>query len=200
MKDRILTLFCLLGMLLSFGVLVSWARSMMNCEGVTISHHYIKTIVEANQGSILFGRFQRIFDTPEDQSEWRSMMGPERLHDEDSWSMDGSRNMIVLSAADDSFLGFTAQSSVIEPPQRRFMIPGISTKRTMVQVPHWFLLLLIGGFPTWWLMHRNRLHRDRTKQGLCHHCGFEMGALYHLCPKCGERAPLPEGFSVIQTH
>jgi hypothetical protein len=200
MKDRILTLLCLLGLLLSFGVLVSWARSTMNCEGVTIWRHQCENIIEANQGTILFSRSHLVFDTPEAEANWRALMGPERLRYGDSWNSSWSRNMVVIASLDNSFLGFGAQSQVIDPPRRRFTIPGVAWQRTLVQVPHWFLILLIGGFPTWWLMRRSRIHRDLVKQGLCRRCGFEMGTLYHLCPKCGERAPLPEGFPVTQTN
>jgi hypothetical protein len=122
------------------------------------------------------------------------------MHESDSWNFNWSRDMMVISSLDSSFLGFGAESVVIDPPWRRFFIPGLSSRRTLVQVPHWFVILLLGGLPAWWLMRRGRIQRDRTRQGLCQRCGFEMGNLYHLCPKCGERAPLPEGFSVIQTH
>jgi hypothetical protein len=172
----------------------------MNCEGVSIWHHRCENIIEANQGMILFSRSHQVFDTPEAEANWREAVGVERWRDADSWNVNWSRNMIAIASLDNSFLGFGARSEVIDAPRRYFSIPGVAWQKTLVQVPHWFVILLIGGFPTWWLMRRSRIHRNRAKQGLCQRCGFEMGTLYHLCPKCGERAPLPEGFSVTQTN
>jgi hypothetical protein len=141
-----------------------------------------------------------MFDSPQAEEDWRDIMGIDRFHDSDSWSFNWSRDMIALSSLDNSFLGFGYESMVINPPQRRFFIPGVSSQRTLVQIPHWFVIVLFGGFPTWWLMRRGRIQRQRAKLGLCRRCGFEMGTLYHLCPKCGERAPIPESFPAIHTN
>jgi hypothetical protein len=200
MKDRIVTLLCLLAILLSFGVVVSWARSMMNCEGVSVYHGYCRYILQANQGVFRYSRMELAFDSSGARDEYVALTDPDHTRDRTSWNVSWSRDMIILAGIDNSLLGFGAESEVVDPPPRRFSIPGMTWKRTVVQIPHWFVIVLIGGLPTWWLMRRSKMHQARARQGLCRRCGFELGTLYHSCPKCGERAPLPEGFPVIQSH
>ena len=53
-----------------------------------------------------------------------------------------------------------------------------------IVIPYWFLILLSGAAPGWWLYtHRRRLHRVRN--GLCLRCGYDLRESKDKCPECG---------------
>jgi hypothetical protein len=198
-KERLLTIFCGVCMLLSFAAIVSWARSTVSSEGVTIGHRYSRVSLMASEGAILIIRGKLIFESEAVERAWRAAIDPDHSIDWNRWRVIWSRDMGLVSLPNGTLLGFGFDSAITDNT-RRVMMPGLKWKRTTVQIPHWAIVMLTGVAPGVWLYRRQRVRRSRLSRGLCRKCGFEMGELYHCCPKCGERAPLPEGFPVIETR
>lgn len=195
MKDRLIGIFCGTGLVLCFVTVVSWARSSVNSEGVTIGHRYSRISLAASEGAFVFVRGKLVFDTPDIEHAWRTAIDPEQTYDWNRWRTTWSRDLGLMGPPNGSTLGFGYDTSVADAT-RRVMMPGIRWHRLILQVPHWFVALIFGLGPGVWLYRRQRVRRTRLQKGLCRKCGFEMGNVYHSCPKCGERAPLPEGFAV----
>lgn len=59
-------------------------------------------------------------------------------------------------------------------------------QQTIVIVPYWPLLLLLGG--PWFFLHRwQRLRWARIASGACVHCGYDLkGIESDRCPECGQ--------------
>jgi hypothetical protein len=57
----------------------------------------------------------------------------------------------------------------------------------MATIPHWFLLLLSGVIPAWWMLrfHSKRRRERRQSQGLCMVCGYNLQETPNRCPECG---------------
>src|SRR4051812_6489935 len=199
MKDRLITIGCGLCLVLCFAVIVSWARSTVSSEGITIGHQYGRSSLAASDGAIVFIRGSLVFDSPEIEQAWRSAIDPQKSYDWAKWRFTWSRDLGLVGPPGGTTLGFGFDTSVADNNRRTMMMPGIRWHRMIIQVPHWALILLFGAAPGVWLVRRGQARRERVQKGLCRKCGFEMGDVYHSCPKCGERAPLPEGFPVIET-
>ena len=61
------------------------------------------------------------------------------------------------------------------------------TTRSVVAVPHWFLLLLFGTWPA--SVAYRRQHRSRHfAAGRCPKCGYDLRATPDRCPECGTAA------------
>jgi hypothetical protein len=199
MKDRLISFFCGFCLVLCFVVIVSWARSSMNSEGITIGHRYSRFQLSASDGAFVFARGTLLFDSPDIEDAWRNAIDPEHSYDWGRWRFTWSRDLGSMGPPSGSVMGFGFDTSVADAT-RRVMMPGIRWHRLIIQMPHWFVVVLLGLGPGMWMFRRQRLRRERHAKGLCRRCGFEMGNIYHSCPKCGERAPLPEGFPVMETH
>jgi hypothetical protein len=198
MKDRLLSIFCGVGMVLSFATVVSWARSTVSSEGITLGHRYSRISLVASEGSLLVARGRLSFDSPQIEQTWRNAIDPEKNYDWSRWRFTWSRDLGSVNLPSGTFMGFGIESTIVDATRR--LMPGIHWHRTTVQVPHWAVVMVMGAAPATWLYRRQRARWTRVSRGLCRKCGFEMGNIYHLCPKCGERAPLPEGFPVIDPH
>ena len=199
MKDRLISFFCGFCLVVCFVVIVSWARSSVNSEGITLGHRYSRYSLAASEGAFVFVRGKLVFDSNEVEQAWRSAIDPEHSYDWNRWRFTWSRDLGLMGPPNGSTLGFGYDTSIADAT-RRVMMPGIRWHRLILQVPHWFVAAVFGVGPGVWLFRRHRVRRARLSKGLCRRCGFEMGDLYHSCPKCGERAPLPEGFPVIDPH
>ena len=171
----------------------------MNSEGVSVAHGYSKISLAASDGSFVLVHGSLLFQSPEVEQAWRNAIDPDRTYDLDRFRITWSHDLGLMGPSAGSTLGFGYDSSIMDTT-RRVMMPGIRWRRTSVQVPHWFIALLFGLGPGLWMYRRHRVRRTRLQKGLCRRCGFEMGNVYHSCPKCGERAPLPDGFPVIDPH
>ncbi len=199
MKDRLISIFCGFCLVVCFVVIVSWARSTVSSEGCTVGHWYSRYSLAASEGAFVFVRGKLIFDSPEIEHAWRSAIDPEHSYDWSRWRLTWSRDLGLMGPPNGSTLGFGYDTAVTDAT-RRVMMPGIRWHRLIVQIPHWFVAVVFGFGPGLWLYRRHRVRRSRLSKGQCRRCGFEMGNIYHSCPKCGERAPLPEGFPVIDPH
>ena len=144
-------------------------------------------------------RGKLVFESPDIEQAWRSAIDPQQSFDWERWRVTWSRDLGLMSPPSGSTLGF-GYDVLTTDAMRRVMMPGIHWQRTILLIPHWSIVLLMGIGPGMWLYRRQRVRRTRVSKGLCRRCGFEMGNLYHSCPQCGERAPLPEGFQVIETR
>lgn len=199
MKERFISILCGLCMVLCFAVIVSWARSTVNSEGMTVGHRYARYSLAASEGAFVFIRGKLVFENPEIEAAWRGAIDPDHNYDWNRWRFTWSRDLGLMGPPNGSTLGFGYETSVADAT-RRVMMPGIRWHRLIVQVPHWAVVLVLGVLPGTWLYKRYRIRQSRVTQGLCRKCGFELGNVYHSCPKCGERAPLPDGFPVIDPH
>lgn len=199
MKERLISILCGTGLILCFVTVVSWARSTVNSEGIIVGYRYARYQLAASEGAFVFVRGKLMFDNPEIEQAWRAAIDPEHTYDWNRVRTSWSRDLGPVGLPDGSTLGFGYNTSVADAT-RRVMMPGIRWHRMIVQVPHWFVTLIFGLGPGLWLFRRHRVRRSRLSKGLCRKCGFEMGNVYHSCPRCGERAPLPDGFPVINPH
>ena len=199
MKERLISILCGICLLLCFVAIVSWARSTYNSEGFTVGHRYTKFSVSASEGAFIIVRGKLVFDSPDIEQAWRSAIDPQQSYDWERWRVNWAHDMGLMSPPSGSTLGF-GYDVLTTDTMRRIMMPGIHWRRVIVQIPHWSVVLLMGLGPGLWLYRRQHMRRARAAKGLCQRCGFEMGNVYHSCPKCGERAPLPEGFQVIETR
>jgi hypothetical protein len=138
------------------------------------------------------------FANDEIERAWNKANEAERGAPSSSWRLTWGRDLGSVTMQSGTFFGFGYFASTTDST-RRIIMPGVKWQRTVIQVPHWFLIVLTGLGPGYWFFRREKNRRARMAQGLCRKCGFMMGDVYHSCPKCGERAPLPDGFSVIET-
>jgi hypothetical protein len=202
MKDRFtrfFSFFCVFCLVLCALTIVSWARSSMNSEGFAIGHRYSRYQLAAADGSFIFVKGRLLFDSPEIEQAWREASDPDHHYDWGRIRVTWLRELGLMGPPSGATLGFGYDSSVVDTT-RRALMPGIRWHRTVVQIPHWFVAALFGLGPGLWMYRRYRLRQTRFEKGQCRRCGFEMGNVYHSCPKCGERAPLPDGFPVIDPH
>jgi hypothetical protein len=66
--------------------------------------------------------------------------------------------------------------------------PGFGSARMwLLFVPYWALAAPPAVLPAWWaLTYRRR--RERSRQGHCRRCGYDLRATPHRCPECGTPA------------
>jgi len=198
MRDRLINSFCGVCLLLCFTVIVSWARSNVSSESMILGNGYTRYYLVASEGELMFARGKLVFDSSDIEQAWRSVADPDNTVFLNRWRFAWSREQASFGPINGSVLGFGYQAIVVDT-MRRVMMSGVRTHRLVIEAPHWAVALLFGVGPGWWLYRRHRASHARLDQGLCRKCGFEMGNVYHSCPKCGTRAPLPEGFPVMET-
>lgn len=61
---------------------------------------------------------------------------------------------------------------------------------SQVIVPVWFLAVVTGWLPLWWLISSRRESR-RHASGRCPTCGYDLRATPERCPECGTERPSP---------
>jgi hypothetical protein len=195
MKDRLLIVFYTVCLVLCFATIVSWARSTVSSEGFALRHRYAQFSMAASDGAIIVLRGHMVFADDATEKAWRAATDPDR--NGSGWRLNWARDLGSISLPSGTLFGFGFSSTTTDST-RRVIMPGVKWQRTVVQIPHLFFVMLFGLGPGYWFFRREQRRRARLKEGLCRRCGFVMGDVYHSCPKCGERAPLPEGFSVIE--
>ncbi|HEX3357411.1 MAG TPA: hypothetical protein VHS31_10610 [Tepidisphaeraceae bacterium] len=199
MKERVAIFFCGLSLLLCFATIVSWARSTTDYESVALSNQVNSYNFSASNGAAYLIHTEYVYDSPEIERVWKDIANPTHSPDWTKMKVSWSHESGVLDSLNHTVLGFGVASTTSDY-SRRIMVPGIHLHTTVLQVPHWAIVLLTGLAPGYWFYRRNQLRQARVTSGLCRKCGFEIGNVYHCCPQCGERAPLPDGFAVIETH
>jgi hypothetical protein len=196
MKDRLLIIFYTVCLVLCFATIVSWARSTVSSEGFSLRHRYAQFSMAASDGAVVVLRGHLVFADDATERAWRAAVDPGRNAAFSQWRPNWARDLGSLTMTSGTFFGFGYYTTTTDST-RRIIMPGVKSQRTILQIPHWFFVMLFGLGPGYWFFRREQKRRSRLKEGLCRRCGFVMGDVYHSCPKCGERAPLPEGFSVI---
>jgi hypothetical protein len=198
-KERVVIFFCGLSLLLCFATIVSWARSTTDYDGVAYLNQVKGHYLLASNGVFFLTHQDYVYDSPEVERVWKEIANPNRSPDWDKMRLSWSHDSGVRDTLGDSVLGF-GYSSTLGDYSRRIVVPGIHLRTTVWEIPHWAIILLTGLAPGYWFYRRHLLRQARISSGLCRKCGFEIGNVYHCCPQCGERAPLPDGFAVSETH
>ena len=62
-----------------------------------------------------------------------------------------------------------------------------------LQVPMWFLEVLLVLPLTWWSIKFVRQRRGANRKGLCATCGYDLRATPERCPECGHAVTLSLG-------
>ncbi len=59
---------------------------------------------------------------------------------------------------------------------------------SILVIHSWFLTLVFGLLPFFWLrrFRRERRTAQCARFGLCHNCGYDLRAMVNRCPECGE--------------
>ena len=170
--------------------IVFWARSMITSEGASALQGYTRYSVTSHEGSVIFARNALTFDTSDAEALWRRWSDPDNSIDRSRWRFATATDVSNVTPPRFGALGFGYDRS--EGAFSRWPFnAGATWHRTLIQVPYFALVAITGAFPILILSRRSRLQRERLAQGQCLRCGFEMGDTYHLCPVCGQRAPLP---------
>jgi hypothetical protein len=60
-----------------------------------------------------------------------------------------------------------------------------------VRIPDYAVVLVTTLATVWWLRRRLEL-KNRRRQGLCLHCGYDLRASKGKCPECGTAVPVKE--------
>ncbi len=199
MKERVVILFYGLSLLLCFAVIVSWARSTTDYESVALTNPINSYTLSSSNGEIFLIHMEYAYDSPEVERVWKEIANPTHSPTWEKMRLTGSNDSGVLDPLSQSVLGF-GFASTIANYSRRIMVPGIHLHTTVLQIPHWAIVLLTGLAPGYWFYRRHQLRQARITGGMCRKCGFQIGNVYHCCPQCGERAPLPDGFAITETH
>jgi hypothetical protein len=166
------------------GITLLWIRSFVVAERLALQKANTRVMFVTSEGSFVFIRNRVDFADAEVQKHWFDRAGVDpvewaKLHW--AWSSDVG----VFVTPDDNFAGFS-----IERYDRDFSQwggpDGIRRQGIAVQVPGWFAIVVLGGWPIFFWTRRATLRYQREQRGQCRMCGFEMGTAYTVCPMCGE--------------
>jgi hypothetical protein len=166
------------------GIALLWIRSFVVAERLAFQKANVRMMFVTSEGSFVFIRNKVEFSDNEVQQRWFDRAGVDpvewkKLHW--AWSSDVG----VFVSPDDSFAGFS-----IEKYDRDFSQwggpDGIRRQGLALQVPGWFVILVLGGWPIFMWTRKATQRYQREQRGECRMCGFEMGTSYTVCPVCGE--------------
>jgi hypothetical protein len=71
------------------------------------------------------------------------------------------------------------------------LVPGLFLESYGVRCPVWSLFVLTAILPSLrFIAIRRRREEHRIRNGLCHHCGYDLRATPKRCPECGTIPPV----------
>ncbi|HTL31454.1 MAG TPA: hypothetical protein VL282_19625 [Tepidisphaeraceae bacterium] len=166
------------------GIALLWIRSFVVAERLAVQKANMRLMFVTSEGSFIFVRNRVDFSDPDVQRRWFERAGVDsvewqKLHW--AWSTDVG----VYVSPEDSIAGFS-----IDRYDRDFSQwggpDGIRRRGISVQVPGWFVIVVLGCWPCFLWARRAAVRYAREQRGECRMCGFAMGTAYTVCPVCGE--------------
>jgi|GEM_PF-4778000 len=170
------------------------ARGVVAGDAIRLDRRGLGYGLFSQDGALVFMRQQTFFQNRGIETVYRRLWNPNFVQDE-NWHWRIQTDQSFYPTPETTILGFGYDHLKGEYVGRGFR-PGLSRERTIFRVPMWFILFALGIWPGIRYWRRSKLHQIRNEQGLCLKCGFDLKGIYHHCPKCGTRAPIPSGFPV----
>lgn len=195
MKRFLLNSLAVLLGVVALAAIIFCARGMVSPESLTASKQALRYTATTQDGFLLISRTRITFESDALAQQWRDVMDPSRTAQWNQWRWWTSSGGTGIRTPDARSLGFSFERSSRSSMMRRIG-PGITAHRLILCLPFWFVILFTGWFPAWRLWKRIRMTEVRSVSGHCTHCGLDLQGVYHHCPKCGTRQPLPDGFPV----
>lgn len=166
------------------GITLLWIRSFIVAERLAFQKANVRVMFVTSEGSFVFIQNRVDFSDPDVQQRWFDRAGVDPVEwSKFHWAW--TSDVGVFVSPDDSWLGFS-----MERYDRDFSQwggpDGIRRHGIAIEVPGWFVILVLGAWPIfWWTRHATIRYR-REQRGECRMCGFAMGTAYTVCPVCGE--------------
>lgn len=170
------------------------ARGMVAGEAVRLEKRGLSYMLMSQESALVFIRTQSHFRNREVEQAYRRFFSPNQAN-ENEWRFRVQSDMSFYPGPDGTILGFGYEHGMFEFTGRSFR-PGMSRERTVIRIPMWFLLGALGVWPGLRFWRKSKVRTQRLQMGHCLKCGFDLQGIYHHCPKCGTRAPIPTGFAV----
>jgi hypothetical protein len=170
------------------------ARGMVSAEMVRLEKRPLSYSLYSQEGTLLLVRGETRFRTTEAEEAYRQFFAIGQLP-EDEWRWRFQSDMSAYRGPVNSILGFGFEHSESEVT-RRIIRSGMLRNLVMIRVPMWFLLGILGIWPAIRFWRKSKLRTTRLEKGHCLKCGFDLQGIYHHCPRCRTRAPIPTGFPV----
>lgn len=174
--------------------LVFCARGMVSGESVSANKQQTRLTLATQDGLFFFSATRISFPNSEVEQQWRAFRMQRGAVDSDDWQWSVQTGISNWGPLPDNILGFGLNQGTRQM-RRRFLNPPTESRLT-VSIPFWFIIPAAGFYPCWRLLRRMRTTESRSASGHCTRCGFDLQSVYHHCPKCGQRQPLPQGFPV----
>lgn len=149
--------------------------------------------VTSQEASLLYIYTRREFKDADGQVYYQNFWNS--VPAEDAWALSVQSGLSPVGGPETTFLGFGLKQSESEFMGRRSM-RTIRMEQTMIRVPMWFILGIIGVWPGMRFWRQSKVRTERLAKGYCVKCGFDLQGTYHHCPKCRTRAPIPAAFPV----
>lgn len=170
------------------------ARGMIASERIRLEKRPINYSLYSQEGSLLFVRSEAKFLTPEAADAYLRFFNLMSTGDTE-WRWSVTTDLPAFRSPASTVAGFGYEFSEGEAMGRIFR-SGIRREQTLLRIPMWFILGCLGIWPGVRFWRQSKLRTERQQKGLCLKCGFNLQGIYHHCPKCGTRAPIPTGFPV----
>jgi len=194
---RMLRYFVVLVLLIL--VAAATLRSFVSNEFISLAR-VDRAFTIATSDGLFFLVYNRVsFDSDPEYEAWRELMRTVQPQRTERWQLRWDVENRGVITPMPSVLGFGYESSSRQIGMRSGLT-GVTRSVDAVQLPAWFALLALGGFPLFRLIQRSHVRRQRVEQGLCVSCGFDPGPGYLTCPRCGQNVRPDEIFSKGSTQ
>jgi len=170
------------------------ARGMVAGEALRLEKRGLSYFLLSQESAILFVRGQNHFRSADSANAYRRFFSSNQINDEE-WRFRAQTDLSFYPGPERTLLGFGFEHGRYEFARRSFR-PGMMRERTIVRVPMWFILGVFGIWPGLRYWRKSKVRGRRLESGHCLKCGFDLKGIYHHCPKCRTRAPIPTGFPV----
>ena len=170
------------------------ARGMVAAERVRLEKRPRNFSVYSQDGSLLFVKSEAKFLTDEAADAYMRFFNLMSTSDTE-WRWTYTADLPAYRSPGRTIAGFGYEYSEGEAMGRVFR-RGIMREQTLVRIPMWFILASLGTWPGIRFWRQSKVRTLRQEKGHCLKCGFDLQGIYHHCPRCGTRAPIPTGFPV----